>query len=288
MKLPSFVTAFLLVGSCSLQPVEAQTVIANDHVPSPTPIATDPKDTAPALMPGVTRLQLVRDIVNGFAPPEAPARVGVLVRERVHFTAPPDWPAPIQWTKNGEAIPGETGAQLILPSVTLADTGQYSIQANAPYPYIPTSVRLDVSILGRFGNFSARIKLAPGNDTQIVGYSISGKESKRLLIRAVGPTLRTFGVTQPASQPRFRIYTADGKELQIVRAAVVLPQRYWDDLFRQAGAFPLTGGERVYEAYDAFDLQPGTYTIHVSDDAHQGGEALVEIYEFDTYPPLLG
>ena len=289
MKLPLIPSVLLLVGSCSMTPAEAQTVIAatiDVDVPSPTPIQSEPpKNTG---MPGVTRLQIARDIANGFAPPENPARVWILNREQVRLSAPADWPAAIQWTKNGEAIPGATSPELILPSVTPLDSGTYSIASNAPFPTIPTRISLDVVPLGRFGNFSARVKLSPGDDRQVVGYTISGKETKRMLIRAVGPTLRQFGITQPASLPRFRIFTADGKELDVVRITLVLPQRYWDDLFRQAGAFPLTGGERVNLAFDTFELPPGTYTVVVNDESGQGGEVLVELYEFDTYPPLLG
>ena len=293
MKFQTSLPVFLLVASCTLPPAEAQLVVAPEHTTvSPFASAVFSKayteDPWLARTPHVTRLGLKMDVANGIVPPQEPWRVYVPTNEQILLSAPPDWPAAIQWTKDGVAIPGASGGQHIIPAVSRADSGQYSIVSNAPFPIIPTRIQLDVMSRGRFGNFSARLKLAPGKDTQIVGFSVVGKETKRLLIRAVGPSLQAFGVANPASKPRIRIYTDDGKELDLVRIALVPSPRYWDEIFRQAGAFPLAGGENPFSAYDALELPPATYTVHVSDDAGAGGEVLVEVYEFDTFPSVAG
>jgi len=284
---------FLLVASCTLPPAAAQLVVFPEHTAvSPIASAVFPKaytiDPWVARTPKVTRLELKVDVANGIVPPQEPWRVYVPTSEQVVMVPPPEWPTAVQWTKDGVAIPGASGGQLIIPAVTRSDSGLYSIVSNAPFPRIPTRIQLEVMSRGRFGNFSARLKLTPGKDTQVVGFAVVGKETKRLLVRAVGPSLRPFGVANPAPKPRLRIYTDDGKELDLVRVAVVPPPRYWDEIFRQAGAFPLTGGEMPFVSYDALELPPSTYTVHVTDDSGTGGEVLVELYEFDTFPSLAG
>ncbi|HRE83770.1 MAG TPA: hypothetical protein PLN52_22185 [Opitutaceae bacterium] len=284
MKLRFSLFSALLAVIAGLSSGHAQSVIFDDAL-------------APFVRPpGVTRLQLATDISNGFVPPEFPGRVRVPPYEQVWLLAPTPWPYPIQWTKNGNAIPGATSSPLILRQVTGEDSGLYSLAVTELPPIgepapIATRIQLDVVREGHVGNFSARVILQPGNDTQIVGYVVEGRVPKRLLIRAVGPSLKQFGVSQPAALPRFRLLTSDGNEFTVIRPAVVYPLAYWTALFKQAGAFPLViegDGERAHLAFDTYDLPPGAYTVHVTDDAALGGQVLVEVYEFDTYPPLFG
>lgn len=282
MKTTSFLLTVLglLVGS--LPAVRGQSVVADDAL------------TAYVLPPGITRLLLATDLQNGFAPPESPGRVRVPPSEQVWFVAPQNWPHPIQWTKDGKPVSGATTSPLILHQVGEADSGLYGLASPSPsggnFPIISTKVQLDVVRDGHFCNISARVELKSGRDIQIVGFVVDGHAGKRLLIRAVGPSLENFGLRDLVKDPRFRIYRGDGSEVIIFRPAVVLPPQYWTSLFNQAGAFPLKteGGERPHIAYDTFDLPPGAYTVHVSDDAEKGGTALVEVYEFDSYPPLSG
>lgn len=246
------------------------------------------------LPPGITRLLLATDLQNGFAPPESPGRVRVPPAEQVWFVAPQNWPHPIQWTKNGKPIEGATTSPLIVRQVTFSDSAVYGLASPSPsngnFPTISTRVQLDVVRDGHFCNLSSRVELLPGPNVQIVGFVVDGHASKRLLIRAVGPTLGRFGILNPAREPRFRLFRGDGTEVVVVRPAVVLPPDYWTAIFDQAGAFPLKteGAERAHIAFDTYDLPPGAYTVHVSDDAALGGQALIEVYEFDSYPPLSG
>lgn len=125
----------------------------------------------------------------------------------------------------------------------------------------------------------------------IVGFVLNG-DARDVLIRVIGPSLRTFGVSQFWGNPRFdifRIGTASpiGGGPGPRRDAIA----YYDDwtsdssaveglrkLFAHAGAFPLEDGSR-----DAVGVTPrftpGAYTVvcaPVGSDV--GGEALVEVY----------
>lgn len=225
-----------------------------------------------------TMLVMNLDIANGFVAPAGPSRVRVPPGETVHLVMPASWPVPIQWRKNNVPIAGATNSTLSLVNVTAEDSGDYLV-TGAPFPLIATGIRLEVVPAGTTGNFSSRLLLQPGTDTQIVGFVITGKTTKSLLVRAVGPTLASFGVSNRVAQPRIAFFDSKGQPYGWARVAVVLPPEYWDALFASAGAFPLTGGEQAYLSYDVGPFPPGAYTIHVTDASRGGGTVLVEAYE---------
>lgn len=221
---------------------------------------------------GNTTLLLPADIGNGFAPPRLPSRVRVPFYESVTLLAPDSWSFPIQWQKNGRDIVGATGHALRLPMVTRDDSGVYSI-VGAPFPQLATPVKLDVLPNGSLANLSTRTRLAAGDDVAVAGFVVTGSRPKQLLIRAVGPSLRRFGVSDPVAQPSLQILDRDGNPIGFVHIQVV---NYWPDLFAQAGAFALDGGETSMEAGP---FEPGVYSAHVRDATSAGGTVLIEVYE---------
>jgi hypothetical protein len=161
-----------------------------------------------------------------------------------------------------------------LPAVS----GLYTV-TRAPFLTISTGIELDVVVAGSTGTFSARVSLQPGADTQILGFVVTGKTTKTLLIRPAGPSLASFGVRYPAARLRIGCYNAQGIPYSWAGPAVVLPPEYWTNLFASAGSFLLRGGEEAYLAYDVGPFPPGAYTIHVTDASGKGGTALLEAYE---------
>jgi len=126
----------------------------------------------------------------------------------------------------------------------------------------------------RLINLSARNRVGTGDDILIAGFSITGAGSKQVLIRAVGPTLGTFGVPGPLADPILRV--VDGKGVAIASndnwAAALAAT------FVQVGAFPLAAASR--DAALVVTLPAGgTYTIVVSGVNNGTGEALIEVYE---------
>jgi hypothetical protein len=127
---------------------------------------------------------------------------------------------------------------------------------------------------GNLANISTRGSVG-GGLSLIAGFVISGR-SKTVLIRAVGPTLATFGVPSPQSDPILSLYqgaqviasndnwnsTSDASEIPVVS--------------RQVGGFAL-GGTGLDSAL-LVRLDPGAYTANVSGRG-PAGEALIEVYE---------
>lgn len=126
-------------------------------------------------------------------------------------------------------------------------------------------------------NVSARSHLRAGHSCT-VGFMIRGSVERRLLVRAVGPTLSMFGVPDPLAHPTLEIFAGE------VRHAQALTPWQGDAPLAAAaatvGAFPLQP-----ESHDAallVTLPPGNYTAVVKGaTAQDEGEALVEVYVLD-------
>jgi hypothetical protein len=233
--------------------------------------------------PSRTGIGMGVGILGAFEPISPPSRVSVPPGDDVSLSLPgatDDPPAqPLQWTKNGVPISGATNSVLVLFSVTANDSGVYRVIPDLRYPASYLGIALDVAPSGHLTNVSSRLALKAGNDVQILGFVVTGTSPKRLLVRASGPSLAGYGVSTPAALPRIRIYDALGRPFGPTVTPGQAAAIDWAGIFRQVGAFPLTGGERLYAMARFLNFPPGVYSVHVSDDAGQGGTVLVETYE---------
>ncbi len=129
----------------------------------------------------------------------------------------------------------------------------------------------------RLVNISTRTTAGVGEQVAIVGFVISGIESKPVLIRAVGPTLGSFGVETALRSPELVLnrgsnvvarnagWTTAGNAAAIAAAAA------------RSGAFPL--GETSADSVLLITLAPGTYSAVVSAADGRAGVGLVEVYD---------
>lgn len=119
-------------------------------------------------------------------------------------------------------------------------------------------------------NTSARITLTAGQ-TAMVGFVVGGTAARRVLIRAVGPTLAQFGVAVPSPAPSLSVFRA---------ATPVASNTRWGGEPALAAAFAATGAFALPPASAdsalLLTLEPGAYTAQVRDAT--GGEILVEVY----------
>jgi hypothetical protein len=126
----------------------------------------------------------------------------------------------------------------------------------------------------RLVNVSARSQVGTGADVLVAGFTVAGNGPRRLLLRAIGPTLASFGVTNVLQDPRLDLYPADS-------AAPMAGNDNWEAaqaaVFSQVGAFALPEGSR--DAVLVATLEPGSYTAQISGVGGTTGVALVEVYE---------
>jgi hypothetical protein len=127
-----------------------------------------------------------------------------------------------------------------------------------------------------FVNLSCRHLLAAGDDNVIAGFTLAGVGFRRILIRAVGPGLQQFGLSNVCADPILELRN---------EGAIVATNDNWaaqadrddvDTATADGGAFRLEAGGK--DAAVVRELPIGAYSIVVRDRAALGGEVLVELY----------
>ena len=160
--------------------------------------------------------------------------------------------------------------------VTSLAPGSYSAQASGgPGAGGVTLVELYDTAPGsaaRLVNVSARSQVGTGGDILIAGFAVGGSGLRTLLIRAIGPSLSAFGVTDVLANPKLELYAG---------STLLQSNDDWDaavaPAFGRVGAFALAAGSR--DAVLLVTLNPGTYTAQISGVNNTTGVALVEVYE---------
>ena len=125
-------------------------------------------------------------------------------------------------------------------------------------------------------NASTRAYVGTGDNVLIPGFVIGGNGALRVLLRTVGPTLATFGVTGALADPTVTLFRG---------STAIAANNDWSSAPNAAeivttsstvGAFALPAGSR--DAVILTTLPPGPYTAVVSGVGGTSGTALVEIY----------
>lgn len=192
-------------------------------------------------------------------------------------------PAPTyQWFKDGQPLPGATGATYAVAIATSADAGLYHVTvtnrlgeaASAPVPVVIRAAE------GRLVNVATRAAVSAGDGTVIAGFVIRGTAPRPVLIRGAGPALAGFDVTGFLPDPRLELFRGD---------TLLATNDDWDsaDAARHAGAgaFAFPAGSR--DAALAVTLPPGGYTalLRPAGAAAQPGVGLVEVFELPEDDP---
>lgn len=128
---------------------------------------------------------------------------------------------------------------------------------------------------GQLSNLSARAQVGTGDGVLVPGLVITGATSRRVLVRAVGPTLATFNVAGFLADPvltAFRGSTTIGTNdnWQDADSAAI------GTATTQAGTFALAAGSK--DSALLLTLAPGAYTFRVAGANNTTGVALVEVY----------
>ena len=149
-----------------------------------------------------------------------------------------------------------------------------------------------LTIPTRVVNFSSRALTGSGAGTHVLGFVVSGAKPKDVLIRGVGPTLANFGVAGALADPYLAVFNAAGQNVLVngdwgtpgsAPAGIVAPTRTYASAAEIAsaatrvGAFALAAGSK--DAAVLTQLDPGAYTVQVSDASGASGISLVEVFE---------
>jgi hypothetical protein len=131
----------------------------------------------------------------------------------------------------------------------------------------------------RMANISTRVGVGTGQDVAIAGFIISGDSPKRVIVRALGPTLTGFGIAGALTDPMLDLRDGAGNQ--------IAANDNWKDSQEQAIADSGFAPANDSEAAIASTLAPGNHTAIVSGKSNTTGVSLVEVYELDSTARLL-
>jgi hypothetical protein len=124
---------------------------------------------------------------------------------------------------------------------------------------------------GRQLNISTRARVLTGENILIGGFIVTGNDRKRVIIRALGPSLVGAGVPGPLQDPTLQLLTDDN---------VIVAE---NDDWRQTQQAEIEGTgippSDNRESAIVRELPPGNYTAAVSGKSGTTGNALVEVYD---------
>src|SRR6202022_446852 len=69
---------------------------------------------------------------------------------------------------------------------------------------------LDPTAGSKLGNISTRAFVQTGDNVMIGGFIITGAEQKRVIVRAIGPSLAQYGITNPLADPTRELHDQPG------------------------------------------------------------------------------
>lgn len=201
-----------------------------------------------------------------------------------------------QWQLDGVDIPGATGSSYTIPSAQRFHRGEYTVVVSSSGGSLTlaaatVTVNAPAPSDARLLNLSARGFTRGGETMLLPGFVVSGTGTKKLLLRAVGPTLTDLGlplavIPDPTLKLRRLDFSQDppvyvdvssnddwqsnGNAPQIVTTAA------------DVGAFALT---QDADAALLVDLPAGQYSVLAGDKNDSSGIAIVELYEADDDNP---
>lgn len=187
-------------------------------------------------------------------------------------------PLSYQWSLNGSAIAGATGATYTISNYNASgDAGAYAVTVSNGFGSTTATIATVETATARLINLSARAVTAPGAAVLSAGVSIGGSGAKNLLLRGPGPTLADFGVPDPLPDPLLTLYNSG----QVALAS----NQGWDDNSALAADFAATGAFAYAFPADAAmvqNLAAGQYTMTVGGASGDSGSAMAEVYDMDS------
>lgn len=196
-----------------------------------------------------------------------------------------DAPLIYQWRKDNAAISGATGSTYTIPAVTPLDNGIYMVAvSNTAGTVTSMGATLTVNApAARLVNIATRAYATTGNGVTIGGFVVSGSTAKRVLVRAVGPSLTAqgMGAGEVLADPTVDVYSG---------STVIASNDNWttnsnaaeiSSVSSQIGAAALLGSDDKSSAL-LLTLNPGVYTFVVHGTNNTSGIVLLEVYDAES------
>src|SRR5262245_35406933 len=132
----------------------------------------------------------------------------------------------------------------------------------------------------RLGNISTRSFVQTGDNVMIGGFIVQGTGPKRVIIRAIGPELTQYGITNALANPTLELHDgtrsliATNDDWRTTIIGGIIGSSQVSDI-QNSGHVPTAASESAIIA----NLPPGNYTAIVHGVNNTTGVALVEVYD---------
>jgi hypothetical protein len=152
--------------------------------------------------------------------------------------------------------------------------GSVTVAGATPTPTPSPTPTPDPTVPAQSLNVSTRLDVETGDKVSIGGIIVTEGEAKRVLLRAIGPSLAAFGVTDPLPDPILELHAGDG--------TLITTNDNWKDS-QEMMDIEATGLAPSDDLESAIirTLDPGLYTAVVNGKNGVTGVGLVEAYDLD-------
>src|SRR5207245_10275992 len=130
---------------------------------------------------------------------------------------------------------------------------------------------LDLTAGSKLGNISTRALVQTGDNVMIGGLIITGTGQKRVIVRAIGPSLAQYGITNPLLDPTLELHDGSG-------AVIAFNDNWMDAPNRQEIIDSGLAPSNNLESAILTSSSPGNYTAIVRGQNNTIGVALDEVY----------
>jgi hypothetical protein len=138
---------------------------------------------------------------------------------------------------------------------------------------IPQIGAQELKPFAQFLNVSARLHTGTGDEVLIGGFIIFGPDSKKVIVRVLGPSLQSHGVSGALPDPTVELHDQTG--------AIIATNNNWKDTQQsEIAATNLSPGDDRESAIVA-TLAPGVYTAIARGAANTTGVVLLEVYDLN-------
>ena len=121
-------------------------------------------------------------------------------------------------------------------------------------------------------NVSTRVRVQSGSSVMIGGFIITGEVAKKVIMRAIGPSLANAGVSEVLADPVLELYDSTGSLIaQNDNCSSLPPNSIPADLKPADG----------HESFISVTLSPGSYTAVLRGANGAAGVGLFELYDLD-------
>jgi hypothetical protein len=139
--------------------------------------------------------------------------------------------------------------------------------------------------LSTLGNISTRAFVQTGDNVVIAGFIVQGADTKKIVIRAIGPELTQYGVPNALANPTLELHDSTGALIASNDnwVATIIGGIITGDQVAAIRASGYAPGDRRESAM-IVNLPPGSYTAIVRGVNNTTGVALAEVYDLSPAP----